>query len=174
MSKRYRNSFKRTLCRWTNLSPKTSYRNVRSNLYYNRNSPHFAASPYSTNPYHRSIYKSPSYNHYRDNVFTISMSKYKLVIGSRTFSRENFVGNSRRRTSFHYRLSFIPKTEREEEKEKMKLQLQQRKFSLSVIQQPTKHRARFIFTKNLPPLTPPNSSISDSKNLTQLQIKHYQ
>jgi hypothetical protein len=174
MSKRYRNSFKRTLCRWRSISPKTSYRNVRSNLYNNPNSPRLPASPYTTNPYHRPIYKSPSYNHYRDNVFTFSMSKYKLVIGSRTFSRQNFFGDYRRRTSFHYRLAFIHKREREEEREKMKLQLQQRKFSLSVIQQPRTHRrARFIFTTNLPPLTPPNSSISDSKNFIQLQTKHH-
>ncbi len=171
MSKRYRNSFKRTLCRWTSVSPKNSYRNVRSNFYFNRNSPRLSPSPYTSNPYHRPIMPSPSppYNHYRDNLFTFSMSKYKLVIGSRTFSREH----SRRRTSFHYRLSFVQKSEREQEKEKMKLQLKQRKFSLSVIQQPRKHRARFIFTTNLPPITPPNSSITDSKNITQLQTKHF-
>jgi hypothetical protein len=100
------------------------------------------------------------------------MSKYKLVVGSRTFSRQNFSGNYRRRTSFHYHLSFTQKKEREEEKEKMKLQLQQRKFSLNIIQQPKKHRGRFIFTTSLPPMTPPNSSISDPKNFTQLQMKH--
>ncbi|UJR24592.1 hypothetical protein I4U23_005967 [Adineta vaga] len=36
MSRRYRNSFKRTLCRWRNISPKPSYRNGRSYIYYNR------------------------------------------------------------------------------------------------------------------------------------------
>jgi hypothetical protein len=171
MSKRYRNSFKRTLCRWTIVTPQTSYRNGRSYLYYNQNSPRAPASyPYRTNPYHRSVPRSASFNHYRDNIFTFSMSKYKFVIGSRTFARQNFRGEYRHRTSFHYRLSFIQKKEREEEKEKMKLQLQQRKISLSFIQQPNNHRARFLLTTNLPPLTPPNSSISDSKNCHN---KHY-
>jgi hypothetical protein len=160
MSKRYRNSFKRTLCRCTSISPKPSLRNIRSNLYYNQNSPRFTPSPYPSSPYQRPI---PSPSHYRDNVFTFSMSKYKVVIGSRTISQEN----SRRRTSFHYRLSFVQQKEREEEKEKMKLQVQQRKFSLSVIQQPRKHRAKFIFTTNVPSSTPPNSSISDSKIVTK-------
>ena len=35
---------------------------------------------------------------------------------------------------------------------------------MSVIQQPKKHRAKFIFTTDLPqPTTPPNSSNSESK-----------
>ena len=173
MSKRYRNSFKRTLCRSRRLTPKTSYPNGRSNAYYNPYTPRSAPSPYTTNPYHRQVPPSPIYNHYRDNVFTFSMSKYKLVIGSRTCTHQNNNVNSRRRTSFHYRLSFLQQNEREEEKEQMKLQVQQRKFSLSVIQQPRTHRARFIFTTNLPPLTPPNSSISDSKNFTQLPIRQF-
>jgi hypothetical protein len=165
MSKRYRNSFKRTLCRWTILKPKTSYPNGRSYLYYNQNSPRSPPTyPYRSNPYHRSIPKTSSFNHYRDNIFTFSMSKYKFVIGSRTFSRQNFRGDYRRRTSFHYRLAFTQKKEREEEKEKMKLQLQQRKISLSFIQQANNNRAKFFLTTNLPPLTPPNSSISESKN----------
>ncbi|CAF1686928.1 unnamed protein product, partial [Adineta ricciae] len=163
MSRRYRNSFKRTLCRWRNVSPKPSYRNGRSYIYYNRDLARSPTSPYSTNPYHRTIQKTSSYNHYRDNLFTISMSKYKLVIGSRTLSRQDLHGDCRHKTSFHYRLSFTHKNERELEKEKMKLQLRQRKFSLNFIQQPKKHRARFIFTTNAPPLTPPNTSISDSK-----------
>ncbi|CAF1456640.1 unnamed protein product [Adineta steineri] len=172
MSRRYRNSFKRTLCRWRNVTPKPCYRNGRSYMYYNRNLPRTPTNPGTTNPYQRSAaYKSTSYNHYRDNLFTFSMSKYKLVIGSRTFSRQDLHGDYRQRTSFHYRLSFIQKTEREEEKEKMKLQLQKRKFSLNFIQQPKKHRARFIFTTNVPPITPPNTSISDSKNS---HIKQYQ
>ncbi|CAF3557507.1 unnamed protein product [Rotaria sp. Silwood1] len=178
MSKRYRNSFKRTLCRWKNVSSRTSYRNGRSYISYNRHLARFPRPPYTTNPYNRTTYKPTTCNHYRDNIFTFSMSKYKLVIGSRTFAHQNTHGQYRRRTSFHYRLSLIEKKEREEEKERMKLQLKQRKFSLSFIQQPDKHRARFIFTTNLPPLTPPNSSISDSKNFTQLQTnshaKHYQ
>ena len=166
MSKRYRNSFKRTLCRWTSISPKPSYRNIRTNLYYNQNSPRLTPSPYPSSPYQRPpptpLLQLPP-NHYRDNIFTFSMSKYKLMIGSRTVSREN----SPRRTSFHYRLAFVQKKEREEEKEKMKLQVRQRKFSLNVIQQPRKHRAKFIFTTSLPPTTPPNSSISDSKTVAK-------
>ncbi len=171
MSRRYRNSFKRTLCRCRNVPPKTSHRTGRSYIYYNRNSPCSPTSPYTTNPYHRSIAKPISYNHYRDNIFTFSMSKYKLIIGSRTCSRQGLEGDYRHRTSFHYRLSLTQKNEREIEKENMKLQLQQKKFSLKFIPQPKKHRARFVFSTNLPPLAPPNSSISDSKNS---HIKHYQ
>ncbi|CAF0906550.1 unnamed protein product [Rotaria sordida] len=178
MSKRYRNSFRRTLCRWKNVSTKTSHPNGRSYVSYNRNPARFPISPYTTNPYNRTTYKASSCNHYRDNIFTFSMAKYKLVIGSRTVSRQNTQGECRRRTSFHYRLSLTERKQREDEKERMKLQLKQRKFSLSLIQQPEKHRARFIFTTKLPPLTPPNTSISDSKIFTQLQAnshnKHYQ
>ncbi|CAF1007165.1 unnamed protein product [Rotaria sordida] len=178
MSKRYRNSFRRTLCRWKNVPTKTSHPNGRSYVSYNRNPARFPISPYTTNPYNRTTYKASSCNHYRDNIFTFSMAKYKLVIGSRTVSRQNTQGECRRRTSFHYRLSLTERKQREDEKERMKLQLKQRKFSLSLIQQPEKHRARFIFTTKLPPLTPPNTSISDSKIFTQLQAnshnKHYQ
>lgn len=178
MSKRYRNSFKRTLCRWKNIPPRPSYRlNGPSYISQNRHPGRITRTPYTTSPYNRTPYKNGSANHYRDNLFTFSMSKYKLVIGSRTFSRQDTGGDYRRHTSFHYRLSLIEKKEREEEKEKMKIQSQQRKFSLSFIQQPKIHRAKFVFTTNMPPLTPPNSSISDSKNLTQLQnnshAKHY-
>jgi hypothetical protein len=179
MSKRYRSSFKRTLCHGGILSPNASYRNGRSYIDNNVNSPRLTLSPYTTNPYHRRVYQSTnSYDHYRDNVFTFSMSKYKLIIGSRTFSRQNFRGDYRHRTSFHYRLSFIEKKDRQQEKEKMELQLQRRKFSLSFIQQPNNHGAKFIFTTNLPSLPPPNSPINDTKNFTQLQnnshLKHYQ
>jgi hypothetical protein len=65
--------------------------------------------------------------------------------------------------------SSIQKEEREEEKEKVKFQSQQSKFYLNIVQQP-----RFIFLANIPPLTSPNSSISDSINLTQFQTKYYQ
>lgn len=170
MSKRYRNSFKRTLCRCKNIPMKSAYRNGRSYTYYNRDSARFPRTAYTTTPFNRTTNKSSSQNQYRDIVFTFSIAKYKLVIGSRTFSRHNEgSGECHRRTSLHYRLSFTERKEREEEKEKMKLQLQQRKFSLNFIQQPKQHRARFIFTTSLPPLTPPNSSISESKTFSQLQ-----
>ncbi|CAF3373570.1 unnamed protein product [Rotaria socialis] len=169
MSKRYRNSFKRTLCRWKDLPAKPLYRNGRSIISNNLNVARTIRSPYTINPYNRTVYRKNSLNPYRDNIFTCSVSKYKLVIGSRTFSNQDAEGEYRRRTSFRYRLSLIEKEEREEEKEKMKFQSQRRKFSLSFIQQPKKRQSRFVFTTNMPSLAPPNSSISDSKNFAQLQ-----
>ena len=168
MSKRYRNSFKRTLCRWTDCRPRRTYENVRSNNhYYNHNyySPHhLSPSAYPTTATQRLNPMNSSLNHYRDNIFTFTMLKYKIVIGSRTFSRENVhSGKCRSQTSFHYRLSLIEKQEREQDKENLKLQLQRRNFSLNFIQQPKKRQAKLIFATNLSPLTPPNSSISDSK-----------
>lgn len=178
MSKRYRNGFKRTLCRWTIPTPSTSYRNIRSNN--NPLSPTLAGTnnlrhqrlTYSNNNNNNTNPKSEkltnSFCRRRDNILTFSMSKYKFVIGSRTLaSHTNYPGHSRRRTSFHYRFSLIEQKERDEQQQQqLQLQLQQRKFSMSVIQQPKKHRAKFIFTTALPPTTPPNSSISDSKNLS--------
>jgi hypothetical protein len=167
MSKRYRNSFKRTLCRWKIFSRKSSYQNGRSYIYSNQHCPRSPMLSYRINPSPKKVSNNKSYNHYHDNLFTFSMSKYKFVIGSRRFSRQNLQGDYQRRRSFHYRLSLVEKKERQEENEKMKLELKQRKFSFHFIQQPKRHRAKFVFTTNLTPLTPPNSSITDSKSITQ-------
>lgn len=169
MSKRYRNSFKRILCRCRSLS----WRRSHPNMYHDRRSPHLTPSPYTRNPYHRAVSSNRSLNQYRDHLLTFSMSKYKFVIGSRTFARENSNRNAslHRRTSFHYHLAFLEKKEREQEKEKMKLQIQQTKFSFNLIQQQKKRRPKFIFTSNFPPSTPPNSSVHDSKNITQIPTK---
>jgi hypothetical protein len=174
MSKRYRNGFKRTLCRWTIPTPSTSYRNVRSNGNNNNNNNPLSPTLACTNnlrhqrlTYSNNNPKSEKLNNSfcrrRDNVLTFSMSKYKFVIGSRTLaSQRSFPCHShRRRTSFHYRFSVIEQQERDEQQQQLQLQLQQRKFSMSVIQKPRKSRAKFIFTT-----TPPNSSISDPKNLS--------
>jgi hypothetical protein len=178
MSKRYRNGFKRTLCRWTLPTPITSYRNVRSNLYNNSPlSPTLACTTnvrhprvtYPTSPPNPKLGKSTnSFCQRRDNLFTLSMSKYKFVIGSRTLgSHTSLPGHYRRRTSFHYRFSVVEQRERDQQ-EQEQLQLQQRKFSMSVIQQPKKSRAKFIFSTGLPPTTPPNSSASESKTISQI------
>jgi len=180
MSKRYRNGFKRTLCRWRIPTPSTSYRNFRSNGYNNNNnntplSPTLACTnnlrhqrlTYSNNNNNnnpKSEKRNNSFCHRRDNIFTFSMSKYKFVIGSRTLAN-HAVHSRRRRTSFHYRFSLIEQQERDEQQQQLQLQLQQRKLSMNVIQ-PRKHRAKFIFRTGLPPTTPPNSSISDTKNLS--------
>jgi hypothetical protein len=183
MSKRYRNGFKRTLCRWTIPTPSTSYRNVRSNGNNNNNplsptlacinTPRHPRLTYSNNNNNNNNPKSENLNnsfcHRRDNIFTFSMSKYKFVIGSRTLARHrSFPGHShRRRTSFHYRFSVVEQQERDEQQQQqLQLQLQQRKFSMSVIQKQKKRRAKFIFTRALPPTAPPNSSISDTKNIS--------
>jgi hypothetical protein len=181
MSKRYRNGFKRTLCRWTLPTPSTSYRNVRSNALNNNNnnsplSPTLACTnnlrhqrlTYSNNnPKSEKI--NNSFCRRRDNVFTFSMSKYKFVIGSRTLANHRTMPghHPRRRTSFHYRFSLVEQQERDEQQQQLQLQLQQRKLSMSVIQQQKKNRAKFFFTTNLPSTTtPPNSLISDAKNLS--------
>ena len=180
MSKRYRNGFKRTLCRWTIPTPSTSYRNVRSNLYINNNnnapvSPtlvctnnarHQRATYTNNNP--QSDKRPSFYCQRRDNIFTFSMSKYKFVIGSRTLAnrQRSLPGRTHRRTSFHYRFSLIEQQERDEQQQQLQSQLQQRKFSVNVIQQQKKNRTRFLFSRSLPPtITPPNSSVSEVKNL---------
>lgn len=169
MSKRYRTSFQRILCHCRSLSrQERSY----SNRFYNRQSPHLTPSPYSRNPYHRAVSSNRSLNQYDDHLLTFSMSKYKFVIGSRRFAREN--SSLPHRTSLHYHLAFLEKKQREEDKQKMKLQMQQTKFAFNRIQQQqNKHRTKFIFTSNFPPSTPPNSSINDSKSITQLPTKHF-
>ena len=191
MSKRYRNGFKRTLCRWTFPTPSTSYRNVRSNGYNNNNntpiSPTLACTnnirqprlTYSNininnnnnnnnnnNPKSEKI--NNSFCRRRDNIFTFSMSKYKFVIGSRSLaSHRSLPGRTRRRrTSFHYRFSLVEQQERDEQQQQQQLQSQQRKISMSVLQKPKKHQAKFIFTTAVPPTTPPNSSNSEAKNLS--------
>ena len=180
MSKRYRNGFKRTLCRWTIPTPITSYRNIRSNVNNNNNTPLSPTLACTNNIRHhpRLTYSNSqktgkinnSFCRRRDNIFTFSMSKYKFVIGSRTLAGQRSLPSShpRRRTSFHYRFSVVEQQERDEQQQQLQLQLQQRKFSMSVIQQPKKHRAKFIFTTGLPPTTPPNSSVSESKTITQI------
>lgn len=170
MSKRYRNSFKRILCHCGNLS-RRSY----SNRFYNRQSPHLTPSPYTRNPYHRAVSSNRSLNQYDDHLFTFTMSKYKFVIGSRRFGRENSMRNNYslpRRTSFHYHWTFLEKQQREDDKQKIKSQIQQTKFTFNGIQQQNKQRTKFIFTSNFLPSTPPNSSINDSKSITQLPTKH--
>ena len=188
MSKRYRNGFKRTLCRWTIPTPSTSYRNVRSNGYLHGNNHHLGNHHYnsplsptlacSNNLRHQRLTFSNSNEksrkltnslcHRRENILTFSMSKYKFVIGSRTLAdRRRLPGESaRRQTSFHYRFSVIERQERNEEQHQFQHQLQQRKFSLSVTQPSKKNRTKFLFRTALPaPTTPPNSSISESKSL---------
>jgi hypothetical protein len=182
MSKRYRNGFKRTLCRWTIPTPSTSYRNIRSNGNNNNNnnnniplSPTLACTnnlrhqrlTYSNNN-PKSVKINNSFCPRRDNLFTFSMSKYKFVIGSRTLpGHRNYPAHSRRRTSFHYRFSVIEQRERDQQQQQqLQLQLQQRKFSMNITQQPNKHQTKFIFTTALPPTTPPNSSASEAKNLS--------
>jgi hypothetical protein len=185
MSKRYRNGFKRTLCRWTLPTPSTSYRNIRSNGLNNNNNNNPPLSPtlactnnlrhqrltYSNNnPKSEKI--NNSFCRRRDNIFTFSMSKYKFVIGSRTLANHRTIPSHhplRRRTSFHYRFSLVEQQERDEQQQlQLQLQLQQRKFSTNLMQQQNKHRAKFIFTTAIPPptITPPNSLISEPKNLS--------
>jgi hypothetical protein len=179
MSKRYRNGFKRTLCRWRIPTPITSYRNIRSN---GNNNNAMALSPALACPnnvhhqrltYSNNNQKSEKRNNSfcrprrRDNIFTFSMSKYRFVIGSRTLAdHRNCSVHYRRRTSFHYRFSVTEQQERDEQQRQLQSQLQQRKFSMSLRQQPKKHRTKFIFSTVLPPATPPNSSNSESKTLT--------
>ena len=177
MSKRYRNGFKRTLCRWTLPTPSTSYRNVRSNG-YNNNTPLSPTLACTNNVRHQRLTYSnnnpkseklnSSINRRRENIFTFSMSKYKFVIGSRTLAsrQRSFPGHSRRRTSFHYRFSLVEQQERDEQQQQLQLQLQQRKFSMSVLQPQKSKRAKFVFSAALPPTTPPNSSTSEAKNLS--------
>lgn len=207
MSKRYRNGFKRTLCRWTLPTPSTSYRNVRSNGFHpGGNHPHPsplpATLPCSNNLRHprltfsnsndRSLKSPPNgYSHRRENLLTFSMSKYKFVLGSRTLAATTAAaaaaasgtttrgGAGReghgtlparyaRRTSFHYRFSVVEQQERDEEQQQLQLRLQQRKFSMSVIQQPKKQRTKFVFSTAAAasPPTPPNSSISEPKTVS--------
>ena len=183
MSKRYRNGFKRTLCRWTLPTPSTSYRNVRSNGFINNNansplSPTLACTnnlrhqrlTYSNNN-PKSDKINNSFCRRRDNIFTFSMSKYKFVIGSRTLANHHRTvpgHHPRRRTSFHYRFSLVEQQERDEQQQQqLQSQLQQRKFSMNMIQQQKKHRAKFVFTTAAPQATtPPNSIISEPKNLS--------
>jgi len=183
MSKRYRNGFKRTLCRWRIPTPITSYRNIRSNGNNNNNNA-MALSPALAGPnnvhhqrltYSNNNQKSDKLNNSfcrprrRDNVFTFSMSKYRFVIGSRTLAdHRNCSVHYRRRTSFHYRFSVAEQQERDEQQRQLQSQLQQRKFSMSLMQHPKKHRTKFIFSTVLPPATPPNSSNSESRTLTLL------
>jgi len=136
MSKRYRNGFKRTLCRWTIATPLTSYRNIRSNGNNNNNnnnplSPTLACTnnlrhqrlTYSNNNNPKSEKLNNSFCRRRDNVLTFSMSKYKFVIGSRTLaSQKSFPGHSRRRTSFHYRFSVVEQQQRDEQQQQLLLQ----------------------------------------------------
>lgn len=182
MSKRYRNGFKRTLCRWTFPTPSTSYRNVRSNVYNNNNNtPLSPTSPITNNIRHPRLTYSNNNNpksekipnsfpRRRDNIFTFSMSKYKFVIGSRTLaSHRSFSGHPRRRTSLHYRFSLVEQQERDEQQQQrlqLQLQLQQRKCSMNVNQHPKRQRAKFLFSTALPPNTPPNSSASDAKTVS--------
>lgn len=180
MSKRYRNGFKRTLCRWTIPTPSISYRNARSNIYNNNTpiSPTLAGTnnlrhqriTYPNNNNKKSGKRTNSFFRRRDNVFTFSMSKYKFVVGSRTHAGHTSVPSRfHDRTSFHYRFSVVEQQEREEQQQQqLQLQLKQRNFSMDVIQRAKKHHAKFLFTSALPPTTPPNSSISDPKTLTQL------
>ena len=183
MSKRYRNGFKRTLCRWTIPTPSTSYRNARSNGYPNpnnhltfKNSPLPASVGRTNNVRHQRVTYSNTTDkplkttnslcHRRDNIFTFSMSKYKFVIGSRTIAGHgNLPGQYTRRTSFHYRFSVVEQRERNEDQQ---LQLHQRKFSMSGIQQPKRYRTKLMFSTALPPPTPPNSSISEARPLSHL------
>lgn len=191
MSKRYRNGFKRTLCRWTLPTPSTSYRNARSNGYHHGNNNlvgnHHYNSPLSptlacsnnlrhqrltySNSNEKSRKLTNSLCHRRENILTFSMSKYKLVIGSRTLADHGMLPgqHSQRRTSFHCRFSVVERQELNEEQQQLQLQLQQRKFSMSVLQQSRKNRAKLLFRTALPaPATPPNSSISETKTLSQL------
>ncbi|CAF2046721.1 unnamed protein product [Rotaria magnacalcarata] len=137
MSKRYRNGFKRTLCRWTVSTPSTSYRNARSNVYKNNNnssplSPTLACTnnirhqrlTYPTKgkksgQIHKSFFRS------RDNVLMFSMSKYKFVIGSRTNTGHTSVpSHPHPRTSLHYRFSLVEQQEREQQQQQQQQQLQ--------------------------------------------------
>ncbi|CAF2644204.1 unnamed protein product [Rotaria sp. Silwood2] len=187
MSKRYRNGFKRTLCRWTVPTPSTSYRNARSNGYNNNNnnnnnsplSPTLACTnnlrhqrlTYPNNNDRKSGKIKNSFFRRHDNVFTFSMSKYKFVIGSRTNAGHTGVPNRyHRRTSFHYRFSAVEQQERElQQQQQLQQQLQQKKYSTSLIQHPKRYQAKFMLKSGLPlPTTPPNSSISESKTLPSL------
>ncbi|UJR34229.1 hypothetical protein I4U23_021634 [Adineta vaga] len=171
MSKRYRNGFKRTLCRWTIPTPTTSYRNFRSNG-LNNNPPHpLSPTLACTNNVHqqpRLTYRKstrtsnslPRRRHRRENLFTFSMSKYKFVIGSRSLTeRRNCPPPNQRRTSFHYHFSITDPHEREE---------QQRKRSINQLQQSKKARTKLIFTNPVvttPPL--PNSMQHELKTFNQ-------
>ncbi|CAF1276624.1 unnamed protein product [Adineta steineri] len=187
MSKRYRNGFKRTLCRWTVPTPTTSYRNFRSNGLNNNNPSPLSPTLACTNNLHhqqrltypnnlKKTEKKPNNslcqrrNHSRrDNIFTFSMSKYKFVIGSRTLAENRScpVHNHRRQTSFHYRFSTTEQQERDEQQRQLQTQLQQRKLSSNFTQQSKKNRAKILLS-TASPATPPNSSNSESKTLTQL------
>lgn len=180
MSKRYRNGFKRTLCSWTIPTPLTSYRNVRSNGYHNNNSP-LSPTLVCTNNlrHHRLTYsnndeKSEKMNNsffrHRDNVFTFSMSKYKLVIGSRTHtSHTGMPGRYNRQASFPYHFSAGEQQDREQQLQQLQqpTQLQQRKFSTNVKQQ-KRQPPKLIFRSALPPLISPHSLISESKTFTHM------
>lgn len=173
MSKRYRNGFKRTLCRWTIPTPSTSYRNFRSNGINIHNHHAGAMSPTlaCTNNLHhpRSSFPKPSKStaslprrrHRRENLFTFSMSKYKFVIGSRSLAeRRSCPVETNRRTSPQYRFSVTDPHERDE---------QQRRLSSHYPQSARKPRPKLIFV-NAAATTPPllHASHSDAKAVTTL------
>ena len=178
MSKRYRNGFKRTLCRWMVPTSSTSYRNARPYGYNINNTPLSPTSTRKNNLHHRQFIYSKNGQSSRkidnafccrhDNAFTLSLLKYRFVIGSRTHARHTgLLRQYRRRTLFHYRFSLAEQQEREEQQQQLQLQLQ-RNFSMNAIHQPKQRRAKFRFTARLLPPTPPNSLISESKSLAQI------
>ncbi|CAF1631315.1 unnamed protein product, partial [Adineta ricciae] len=172
MSKRYRNGFKRTLCRWTIPTPTTSYRNFRSNGLNNPPHPLSPTLACTNNVHHhprltypkstKTTNSLPRRRHRRENLFTFSMSKYKFVIGSRSLTeRRTRPPPNQRRASYHYRFSITDPHERDEQ--------QHKSSSNHHHQQSKKARAKLIFSNPVvatPPL--PNSTNHELKIFNQL------
>ena len=171
MSKRYRTSFKRTLCRWNLFPSRTSSLRLRSDAQDNRDS---VRSPIARSPLHRlprSNDRTSSSSHSRDHLLVFCVSKYKFVLGTRTISRRDTTGESRHRRSLHYRLSSVRDQDRQEEQERMKSHTRQRQFSLTLLHHVNRHPTRrLIITANRFPSLPPNTSTHDSRKVSQLHL----
>ena len=169
MSQRYRTSFKRTLCRWNLFPTRIASLRVHSDPQDKRHSLRPPIPPSSLHRFHRSNDRpsssSSSSNHYRDHILVFCVSNYKLVLATRTISCQDATGESHRRRSLHYLLSFVDDADREEEQERMRSHTRHRQLALTLLPQvnrPT-HPRRWIITAKRFPFAPPNTSTRDSR-----------